>query len=87
MNYEKVEIQHVGFNDHRLTTDPYSKHEVLSAELMDKMIESDGTTIPKICGLEYMEESEERIALSVIQWLGTPVGKSFINEVFGTDIQ
>lgn len=30
---------------------------------------------------DYLTEREEKIVLSVIQWMGTPVGEGFINQL------
>ncbi len=35
---------------------------------------------------DYLTEREEKVVLSVIQWLGTPVGQGFINQLNNKEV-
>jgi len=71
-----------GFKTYRHEQNPKEK------ELHDKFIEKHGGNLmsmivypPKETGAypsEYLTEKEESIVISTIQWLGTPVGKKFM---------
>lgn len=80
----KEEIK-VGFNSHRLREDdPYYAEEILFVEKINKMMEfSDNflaTLVHHNDGKKYvyLDDNEEKVALSIIQWLGTPVGVGFL---------
>lgn len=83
-----------GFKEYRLKeNDKYYKDEVNVLKVFnDEHIQhadlivfgqKDGTSME---ANDNLSEREERIVLGVIQWLGTPVGKSFINKVFETEL-
>lgn len=76
-----------GFNAKRLIeNDPYYKTEVDLVKNLNKrftfinlsriVFGSDSQGRPN----DYLTEREEKIVASVIQWLGTPVGKHFLAE-------
>ena len=76
----------VGFNAHRLKeNDPYHKKEIDFVKAINQEIKYNNNTLAQIVNhvdhKEYLEENEEKIVLSVIQWLGTPVGQGFIEKV------
>jgi hypothetical protein len=72
------------FKMHRLENNPKEK------EMMVKFItnHTDNSDIDRIVfgtidGLKvarYLDENEKKIVLSTIQWLGSPVGKSYLRE-------
>jgi len=73
-----------GFKTYRHESNPKEK------ELHDKFIEQHGNGDmsmiifpPKNGGLsptEYLTEREEKIVISTIQWLGSPVGQNFLRD-------
>jgi len=75
----------VGFRPYRLIeTDPYHAKEVAFVKVFNKEMEYNKNFIHQIISSEngfYLSEREETIVLSVIQWLGTPVGQGFLEEV------
>lgn len=82
-----------GYKEYRLKKDDkYYAKEVLALEIFNRDYLSDANLIvfgtqegtgfdPK----DYLSDREESIVLGVIQWLGTPVGRGFINEVFKSE--
>ncbi len=74
-----------GFNSHRLKEDDsYHSLEIKFVKEFNKLLRHDHNLINNIVhskGNVYLSEEEEMIALSVIQWLGTPVGQSFLRDV------
>lgn len=78
-----------GFKDHRLIQDDdYYAKEIKALEIFNKEYLSDADLIvfgqkdgtgcrPK----DHLTEREEKIVLSVIQWLGTLVGQHFISSL------
>lgn len=83
-----------GYNTHRLNeNDPYHKKEINFVKVINKELKHNGDFFKQIVGKnrykdsldrwqnEYLTEEEEKVALSVIQWLGTPVGQNFIKTV------
>lgn len=79
-----------GFNTHRLQeNDPYHKPEIVYAEsFRTKFGKKDSTIaehLQKIVGGSSLSEREQRVALSVVQWLGTPVGQGFIEKVLTSE--
>lgn len=78
----KIVINMKGYKTYRHNSNPVEK------ELHDKFIEQhydkDMSMIvfpPTSSGFspsEYLTEREERIVISTIQWLGSPVGQSFL---------
>lgn len=83
-----------GFKDYRLKeNDDYYKDEVNALKVFNEdHIEYVDLIVFGQKGGSFMKpnnnlsEREEKIVLGVIQWLGTPVGKSFINKVFNTEL-
>jgi len=76
----------VGFNSHRLhKNDDYHKKEIDFVEAINAELKYDRNILAKIVRhgshCEYLQEDEEQIVLSVIQWLGTPVGQGFLERV------
>lgn len=83
-----------GFKEYRLKeNDKYYKDEINSLKIFNKehlyhadlivFGQKEGTSLE---ANDSLTDREEKIVLGVIQWLGTPVGKSFINQVFNTEI-
>lgn len=78
-----------GYGSHRLVeNDPFYKKEIdfvktINKELMHNPFLLDSIThINKAeDGKKYLSDREEKIVLSVIQWLGTSVGQSFLSDV------
>lgn len=73
-----------GFNTHRLRRDEsYYKLECLFHDKMNNNLEFNSNFLSSIVyrGENYLTEHEERIVMSVVQWLGTPVGQSFLKSV------
>lgn len=82
-------MKYTGYNTHRLKEDdPYHRDEVAIAKYFDKEMSKNPQMIGQILNTEYhiTTEEQEKIALTVLQWLGTPVGKSFINKIYKTKI-
>lgn len=73
-----------GYNTYRHATNPIEKQlhdsfvEHHNDEYMDLIVfgQADSSTIPK----DYLTEREQRIVVSTIQWLGSPVGKNFLRQ-------
>ena len=79
-------FKYVGYNTHRLVeNDPYYEKEIAFVEEINKELHYNSSFLKQIVrkptGHNYLTEEEEKVALSVIQWLGTPVGQGFINKV------
>lgn len=73
-----------GFNTHRLRRDDsYHKLECLFHDEMNKNLECNSNFLSTIVyhGEDYLTEHEEKIVMSIIQWLGTPVGQGFLKSV------
>jgi len=75
-----------GFNSHRLIKDdPYYAKEIAYVEAINNEFKYSHNYLAQIVNHPehkmYLTEDEEKIALSVIQWLGTPVGQGFIHKV------
>jgi len=76
----------VGYNSHRLKVgDPYHKKEIDFVKAINNFIRGNNNTLSEIINSPnnggYLDEHEEKIVLSVIQWLGTPVGQGFLEKV------
>lgn len=76
----------VGFNDHRLrANDEYYKKEIDFVKAINKEMKSNRSTLAQIVNhpdhKDWLHEHEEDIVLTVIQWLGTPVGQGFLERV------
>jgi len=72
-----------GFNSHRLIDDdPYYKKECDFVKTINEDITLNRKSLAQIVNMPnhraWLEEKDEKIVLSVIQWLGTPVGQDFI---------
>lgn len=74
-----------GYKSHRHANNPIEKQlhdsfvEHHNDGYMDLIVfgqADDSNTIPK----DYLTEREQRIVVSTIQWLGSPVGKNFLRE-------
>lgn len=73
-----------GFNDHRLINDGYHDKEVAFNEAANKELKYNSMFLNQIVNSRekiYLSDHEEKIVLSVLQWLGTPVGQGFIEQV------
>jgi len=83
----KTELTHEGYSSHRLKSNP---HERIFAEKW-KDINTRGDTLAWILytfnsqdGRQekgFISERDASVAASVIQWLGSPVGQSWLQEV------
>lgn len=76
----------VGFNSHRLKeNDSYHKKECDFVKAINHEMKFNNSFLAQIVNhsehKKYLEDNEEKIVLSVIQWLGTPVGQSFLDKV------
>lgn len=76
----------VGFNTHRLKEDdPYYKKECDFVKAINDEINANPNALNEIVNHAkssyYLNENEEKVALSVIQWLGTPIGQAFLEKV------
>lgn len=79
-----------GLNTHRLAQNPLEKRFALAwqaqnevaapvdgqADTLDYILHEGDQRYPKLCS-----ERDRQVANSVIQWLGSPVGESFIRSV------
>jgi len=74
-----------GFNDHRLNrNDAYNEKEVAFADAINEELKHNSMFLNQIVNsreIIYLSDHEEKIVLSVIQWLGTPVGQGFLEKV------
>jgi hypothetical protein len=76
--------QILGYNRHRLIEDdPYYETEVKLSKLFNE--QQDGFWNTVVFGTDiwnkpksYLTDDQMKVVASVIQWLGTPVGKSFL---------
>lgn len=83
MDIDKLKV---GYNEHRLKSDdPYNKKECDFVQVINDEMKYNKVFLSQIVyhegRNEYLTEHEEKIVLSVIQWLGTPVGQSIIEKV------
>lgn len=86
---EESSLKSSGFKDHRLVEgDKYFKKEVKALEIFNTEHPSVYNRSQIVFGTEengepkeYLTDREERILLSTIQWLGTPVGQSFLEKL------
>jgi len=81
-NFEKK----YGYNTHRLIPeDEYHEKEIAFIETFNEELKWNSLFIEQIVNKnkkqDYLTEEEEKVALSVIQWLGTPVGQGFLDKV------
>lgn len=82
-----------GFKEYRLKEgDKYHEKEIKALEVFnqDHLKDADFIVFGQKDGQgfipnDYLSEREVKIVLGVIQWLGTPVGGGFINEVFSDE--
>ncbi len=74
-----------GFSTHRLQdNDPYFKKECDFVVAINNEFQFNKNQLAQIVNnpdKKYLDEHEEKIVLSTIQWLGTPFGQSFLKEV------
>ncbi len=74
----------VGHNEHRLTNEEYNALEVKYVKRMNKLLKQNPQFLDQIVSrkrgddIDYLNDEERKIVMSVIQWLGTPVGQSFV---------
>lgn len=76
--------QVTGFNEHRLKRDDsYYELECAFHDKMNDNLKYNNNFLSSIVyhGESYLTEHEEKIVMSVIQWLGTPVGQGFLNSI------
>ena len=77
-----------GLNSHRLEYNPI---ENAFAEAWEQQNTIGGTLAYLLSGPENVRsdvsERDEAVAATVIQWLGSPVGQCFLEDVLGIDIR
>lgn len=76
----------IGFNVHRLQeNDDYYKKECDFVKAINEEMKVNPSLLAQIVGnpmkKHWLDEGEDKIVLSVIQWLGTPVGQGFLDKV------
>jgi len=86
----KLKKKHQGLNPHRLASNPLEQR---FAEAWQAMNEAAAGPMDRVDTIDYIlhqgdqhfpircSERERAVANSVIQWLGSPVGESFIRQV------
>ena len=72
-----------GFNSHRLNeNDTYHEKEIDFVKQINKEMKHNSSFLAQIVGdpnkKGWLSENETSTVLSVIQWLGTPVGQGFL---------
>lgn len=82
----KIGTLRTGFNTHRLKEgDPYHKKEIDFVKTINQDMSGNSRLLEQIVNSRddrfYLSEEQEQIVLSVIQWLGTPVGQGFLDRV------
>ena len=81
----KEELFCVGYNRHRLKdNDPYNKKEMDFVKAINEEIKWDRNYLNGMVNSKeriYLTPDQEKVVLSVIQWLGTPVGQGFLEKV------
>jgi hypothetical protein len=80
------------YKSHRLNfKDKYHLKEVIFYSYINKMVDSHPEILEQITGVEnvivnkHLSDREESLVVSTLQWLGTPVGQSFLedcNDIF-----
>jgi len=78
-----------GYNHRRLeNNDPYHDKERKYVKVFNDMIENKTFNIDYLTGTapnsdpnHFLTREESKLVATVIQWLGTPVGQSFIKKV------
>jgi thiaminase len=73
-----------GYKAHRLNIeDEYYQDEVAYALAITELIKYDNQFLDTVCAHPrgHLTEGESKVALTVLQWLGTPVGKGYLNKV------
>ncbi len=75
-----------GYKTHRLQpNDPYYRKEINFVKQINEDMKHDPNCLSNIVGKplpkDYLTGEEEKAVLSVIQWLGTPVGQNFLERV------
>lgn len=83
-----------GFKEYRLKdNDKYYKDEINALKVFNEdhityadLIVFGQKGVTSMEANDNLSEREEKIVLGVIQWLGTPVGKSYIKKVFNTEL-
>jgi hypothetical protein len=83
MDIDKLKV---GYNQHRLKSDDhYYKKECNFVKVINDEMKHNTVFLSQIVYNGeiniYLTEHEEKVVLSVIQWLGTPVGQSLIDKV------
>ena len=83
-----------GFKEYRLRKDDkYYAKEIKALEIFNQDHLEHASSI--VFGVkegtgfypnDYLTEREEKVVLSVIQWLGTPVGQGFINQLNNKEV-
>lgn len=87
MGTEILKFQKVGFNAHRLRNEEggYFDIEINFVKAINDEIKRNSQCLAQIVGdpdkKYWIDERDEKVALSVIQWLGTPVGQGFLDKV------
>jgi hypothetical protein len=81
-----------GYNHKRIeNTDPYHDKERKYLKVFNDMIENETFNIDYLTGTSqvsgisgpnhFLTREESKLVATVIQWLGTPIGQSFIKKV------
>ena len=83
---ELVEFEYVGFHPYRLKKDDeYYKKEIAFVEAINEELRLNSSFLARVVKRDvdspYLDENELKVAMSVIQWLGTPVGQGFLEKV------
>jgi len=75
----------MGNNGHRLRLDdPYNTKEIAFVAQINQELGYNSMLLNQIVdhtGKTYLDEEKERLIVSVIQWLGSPVGQGFLAQV------
>ena len=87
MEEVKFEFKNVGFNPYRLKKENggYFDKEINFVKAINEEMERSSTILAQIVGnpdkKTWLGEHDNKVVLSVIQWLGTPVGQNFLDKV------
>jgi hypothetical protein len=83
----RAEFKNVGFNAIRLKKEDggYFDKEINFVKAINEEMERSSTILAQIVGnperKTWLDEHDNKVVLSVIQWLGTPVGQGFLDKV------
>jgi hypothetical protein len=78
---KRAVFEHMGNNGHRLNIyDPYNEQEIAFVAEINKELKYNSRMLDFIfdsTGKTFIGIEREEMAITIIQWLGTPVGQSF----------